>query len=567
MEFRIVPCGMDYDAAKNSADVLTSAKITPLVAGLSLITGYKIGESSQYLSSVLTTEDVDKLEYGSSIAVFSPTGAGKSWTIEQIALALSKDKQVIILTNRHACEIQLKQELSRKSGMNPIPAELLDNINISDNLKVMTYQKFVKICHCYNEKETVLFLDECHCFTEDAVFSTYPQQMIQFLHRNLDKTIRVYITATPEAVLPALWKLEAKDDSKLSPLTADNLNDFLRFTPVKSSTRIQMTYLMKSDWSYLTFKAYDPDNLVKLAEYLNSLAKDGKKSLIYINDIQKGKELQELLVESQHVYSDEDKKPELTEITENSRFDTSALITTKVAENGLSLHDEDLTNIIAETYDLTALQQIIGRARVSRKTPREITVLIPDYTASHLGSITGKIYMQIQEFNKAVNNPDFAMQYLPQPNPCIYYDALLKKPVVNEIGRQELQRQKDFVQTLRDEEAEQPHAFVRHVLEMYGKSTDNIDKIFIDYDNISDCKNRIHTAWETFKSSRKTDNDLNILKNTLMSACNETGAYGKELKSNIQINTINKILKFADIQDSLNPGETIFSINSPEENN
>jgi hypothetical protein len=52
-----------------------------------------------------------------------------------------------------------------------------------------------------------------------------------------------------------------------------------------------------------------------------------------------------------------------------------------------------------------------------------------------------------------------------------------------------------------------------------------------------------------------------------MSACNETGAYGKELKSNIQINTINKILKFADIQDSLNPGETIFSINSPEENN
>ena len=143
MEFRIVPCGMDYDAAKNSADVLTSAKITPLVAGLSLITGYKIGESSQYLSSVLTTEDVDKLEYGSSIAVFSPTGAGKSWTIEQIALALSKDKQVIILTNRHACEIQLKQELSRKSGMNPIPAELLDNINISDNLKVMTYQKFV----------------------------------------------------------------------------------------------------------------------------------------------------------------------------------------------------------------------------------------------------------------------------------------------------------------------------------------------------------------------------------------------------------------------------------------
>ncbi len=566
---KIVNLSLDIDrkTAEERTEELTSARLSPLIAGLSLITGYKIGGSSQYLSSVLTTEDVDKLEYGSSIAVFSPTGAGKSWTIEQIALALSKHKQVIILTNRHACEIQLKQELSRKSGMNPVPAELLDNITISDNLKIMTYQKFVKIYHHYNGKEIVLFLDECHCFTEDAVFSTYPQQMIEFLRSNLDKTIRIYITATPEAVLPILWKLEAKEDSELYPLTADNFKNFLNFTPGKSSTRIQMTYLMKSDWDYLNFKAYDPDNLVKLAEYLNSLAKDGKKSLIYINDIQKGKELQELLVESQHVYSDEDKKPELTEITENSRFDTSALITTKVAENGLSLHDEDLTNIIAETYDLTALQQIIGRARVSRKTPREITVLIPDYTASHLGSITGKIYMQIQEFDKAVNNPDFAMQYLPQPNPYIYYNAILKKPVVNEIGRQELQRQYDFIQSLRAEETEQSHAFICYVLETYGKSADNIDKIFIDYDNISDCKNRIHIAWETFKSSRKTENDLNILKNTLMSACNETGAYGKELKSNIQINTINKILKFADIQESLNPGETIFSINSPEENN
>lgn len=202
------------------------------------------------------------------------------------------------------------------------------------------YQKFAKISHHYNGKEVMLFLDECHCLAEDAVFSTYPQQVVQFLRRNLDKTTRIYITATPEAVLPSIWELESTSTSNLYPLTADHLNEFLRFTPTKSSTRLQMTYLMESDWSYLTFKTYDPDHAAALVEYLKTAAQNGKKSLIYINDIQKGQEMQELLGDSQHIYSDEDKRAELVEITANYRFESTALVMTKIAENGVS---EDLS--------------------------------------------------------------------------------------------------------------------------------------------------------------------------------------------------------------------------------
>jgi len=49
-------------------------------------------------------------------------------------------------------------------------------------------------------------------------------------------------------------------------------------------------------------------------------------------------------------------------------------IVTKVAENGWSIHDDNLSLIVAETCDMVELQQIIGRARVGRKKPREIQV-------------------------------------------------------------------------------------------------------------------------------------------------------------------------------------------------
>ncbi len=159
--------------------------------------------------------------------------------------------------------------------------------------------------------------------------------------------------------------------------------------------------------------------------------------------------------------------------------------------------------------------------------------------------------MQRQEFDRAAGNPDFAMQHLPQPSPYIYYDAIAKEPVLNQTGRDELQRQCDFIGQLRAEEAEQPHAFVRSVLTCYGKSTDNIEELSIQYDTIKACRDRICQAWEKYKASAHDAECLAVLKDELKNVCNETGAYSKELTSNIQIQTVNEILKFAGIEEKI----------------
>lgn len=549
---------MNPDDAKTSSIELTANINNPLFSALSLVTGYELGESDEYLVSIINGKDVDKLEYGESVCIFSPTGSVKTNAIVQIAYTLEKQGKIIFLTNRCACKIQLIKDFLKKYGIKEIPEELTDKLKLTENIEIMTYQDFVKKRHRYHRKKFLLICDECHCFAEDSTFSVYPQQMINFLKSNLDNTKRIYLTATPDDVLPIIWDVEALSDKKLYPLTKDNFRDFLRNTPVADSTRIRHTYIMKSDWNYLTFKAYAPDKKENLIEYINKSCSNGQKALVFINDIASGSELKEQLANCQHIYSDEDKKAELHEIAINEKFMPETLITTKVAENGLSLHDEKLLLIVAETYDTITLQQIIGRARVNRRNPREITVLIPDYSLSNLGSIEGKLYMQLKEFQKAVENPDFAMQYLPQPNPYVYYDAILKKPVVNYIGYQQLQKQIDFIHSLKKSEQEEPHAFIRKVLSIYGKNTDSIDEMFIDYDTTKDCKQRILSAWEIFKSSDKDAEALKELKKSLKEACNETSAYSKELKSNIQIDTINEILRFAGINKRILPERRIF---------
>ena len=58
-----------------------------------------------------------------------------------------------------------------------------------------------------------------------------------------------------------------------------------------------------------------------------------------------------------------------------------------------------------------------------------------------------------------------------------------------------------------------------------------------------------------------TDPDaLKALKEELKAACNETGAYPKELKSNIQIDTVNDILLFAGIHEIVSPEIRRFEI-------
>ena len=75
MPIMIYPEKMDPAAVSAHAAEIANVK-NPMLASLCLITGSTLGGSKEYLTSIINAKDVDKLEYGESLCVFSPTGSG-----------------------------------------------------------------------------------------------------------------------------------------------------------------------------------------------------------------------------------------------------------------------------------------------------------------------------------------------------------------------------------------------------------------------------------------------------------------------------------------------------------
>lgn len=528
---------------------------------LSLVSDFKVGGEKQYIGQVVDFNKMPNL--GESMIIAAPTGSGKTKAI--IKIINNADVPVVYLTNRVATLWQFKEDFIKASTNIDVPMEMIDIVSMGENITALTYQKFAEIAYQYKDKECMIILDEVHCLLEDATFSVYPEKFIRYLKSNLDNTSRIYLTATPDAVSPGIAYVECTSgtDKALQTITWD--------TEVKSvfsgyayyTTRVKMVYSVKSNWDYIDFKLYAPDDTKELTDYIKATNAGGIKSLIYINDINKGKALQEALGNAQHVYSYDDKRKDIAEIAKNEKFADKNLITTKVAENGISLHDDELNLIVVETLDLITLQQVIGRARVNRKKPRKITVLIPDYSYTDIGNAIASISVQLKKAKEAAENPDNALEYAAEYPALVYYDSKIKKPVVNSMTIKSLEYQLSFLKALR-EEKEAPHAFAQKVLEAYDKSTVITDDMLLSYDRITDFKSKASSAFDEYMNSEKNAEALDKLKAALKDACNSTKIYndGKTISSNIQLSTVNDILKSAGIEFEIKPKIEIYGVST-----
>lgn len=522
---------------------------------LSLVSDFKVGDEKQYIGQVVDLNKVPKL--GESMIIAAPTGSGKTKAITNIIK--NTDVPVVYLNNRIAPLLQFEKDYIKATKNIDVPIEMIDIVSLGENITALTYQKFAEIAYQYKGKECMIILDEVHCLLEDATFSVYPEKFIRYLKSNLNNTSRIYLTATPDAVSPGIAYVEctSEADKALSTMTWDTEVKSVRYGYAYYDTRVKIVYSVKTNWDYIDFKLYSPDDTKELTDYIKTANENGIKSLIYINDINKGKALQEALGNTQHVYSDDDKRKDIAEIAKNERFTDKNLITTKVAENGISLHDDELNLIVVETLDLITLQQVIGRARVNRKKPRKITVLIPDYSYTDIGNAIASISVQLKKAKAAAENPDNALEYADEYPALVYYDSKAKKPVVNSMAIKSLEYQLRFLKDLRDDE-ENIHAFAQKVLETYDKSTVITDDMFLSYDRITDFKSKVSSAFDEYMNSEKNAEALDKLKAALKDACNSTKIYndGKIISSNIQLSTVNDILKSAGVSYEINPKDS-----------
>lgn len=507
---------------------------SPNMQELSRWSKFTIGSEDKYFSEYFGLEELNRLMLGRSIIVSAPVGSGKTQAF--IKTAIKYDDDVVILTNRSSSCLQIKRDVLKELGVDVRGwSETAIDRAKTNQISVMTYQALSKYENYQKfRKGTVLIMDEVQYLLNDATFSNIPMQIYDIIRCNLDNTKRVYVSATMEEVAPVIYDIERLDGKKLIPSPQFN---FLH-------SRIDHLYFMIGSWNNLTFRFYEYSDLEKLADTLNQSASENIKSAVFLRSKARGSLLKEKLNDSQFVYSSEEEQEELNDIVLNERFSSDCLIATKVMENGVSIHDDNIGIIVIEEIDPVSFVQFLGRVRVKRRNPRPLVVMIPDYTASELKVVSRQCYETLNVIHRVMESPEVCMKYYERYAPFVYYSD--NGPRANMLAQTKISLFKKHIDTLIEDN--EPHAHIRFILRLLGLPETIEDCQFLNYDDISVFKDGVKAAYQKFADSPMLKENRDILAKELIQVVKKTKCYKKKITgSQLQLDTINDILANAGI--------------------
>ena len=294
----------------------------------------------QYISDLITSENIDNWTSDKIVFIEGPTGRGKSHFIKHTLSDHNPFKKILILVNRTIIKKQSKKELLR--------------VDI-DNITIITYQHLATLIL---EKKTAEFegynyiiCDEAHHFCEESEFIFNTDVSFNWVMRQ--SGIKIFMTATAYFIKNYLTK-ELK-------LEIDH-------------------YHIKNEYEFIE-KLYFFENDDVIKKLLFDLPSDEKA--IYFTNAKKAHEMSELLEscafycsKNNYDYSRYVNSEVVAYIEENEKFEEQVLCTTKVMDTGVNIKDDFIRHIIVDIADLSSIIQCIGRKRI--KGSEKIIVYIKD---------------------------------------------------------------------------------------------------------------------------------------------------------------------------------------------
>ena len=349
-------------------------------------------------------ETVDRWGSKQPVFISAQTGRGKNYFVENALLPyireLNHDKntrqKVLILSNRIALSLQMKDRL--KQGLldqgeddgEELYSYSQHNKNVlgAEYADVLSYQGFLNRLeelkkaqglrkNKYGEtkqKEASKYLfvicDEAHFFTSDSMFNPYTDRILQGITKTFKNAIRVYMTATPDECTDHILRYEKES-----------------FSPDYPEKRV--LYDFKRDYDYLDIIPYS-----KIEELYEAIeGNDRENWLIFIDDIEKGRELREDLENTidtlkHRVYAVSAKSKNETIYQEMVRDETinvvlkpkkekekaRVLIATSVIDNGVNFRN--IHNVVITDISKVKVLQMVGRARVDLEQGQRVTLYL-----------------------------------------------------------------------------------------------------------------------------------------------------------------------------------------------
>lgn len=325
--------------------------------------------------------EYEQWDNGDIVLISAPTGSGKTYFILHVYLryAIQKNYRILYLVNRRILKEQIERDIETYS------------INIRPFIDVVTYQTLEQSIRDNTAQRftyyNIVVADEAHYFLSDVTFNTSTQLSYNWIEGEYREKIRIYILATLDNLYEYMKNRQALTPSPLlSPsktlqsniyrFYVNGMNKFLacRPRPLKlCEYRVNRDY---KDISVRILSSYE--DIVREVK----TSKNTEKWIIFVDNIALGKKLLEQITEpfdNEKVVLKEDEDViflsadyrnqsvglgEVNKITSEQKQSAKVLICTSVMDNGISLKDEELRNIVIIIDTEEEFIQMLGRKRL-----------------------------------------------------------------------------------------------------------------------------------------------------------------------------------------------------------
>lgn len=398
------------------------------------------------------------------ILIDGRTGIGKTTFVyeELLSDAISKRKNLLIISNRIALSTQQKLEIIKHLGL-PLGRYLTEEglINQEDfgAVRIITYHRLPAFLSDYKNRGwrgNLLYViaDECHFFMADSLYNDLCDYYLKLITERFSNAIRIYLTATSWDVLAPLAKAEK-----------DNYPIFLPQTywpPEREFIR----YIFPAEYSNYRLHFFE-----NLRDLVQPIADDpASKWLIFVDNKEQGAALKEMLEPNADFISRESKHTQTwMDVVYNSCYEKQVLITTAVLDSGVNILDDNVHHVVLITDDRTSFMQMLGRKRC--KPGEQVDLWVQELSTNKIARRRAECKELLSEMERydapqiaPEANQRLAREIWRKGNPKLYSLFSLSKGRLyrNELAYLYLKNRSEYLEALT------PSGFREHVYSWLG---------------------------------------------------------------------------------------------------
>lgn len=397
--------------------------------------------TKQYISDIITKEEISKWKLGEKYLIRSGTGSGKSYWVKNVLYdyCMERNRKILFLSNRTILKNQNEEDLGNKK------LEIIKTANYQYiESKIISGRK--DLDYFFDPFKVIVF-DEAHYFHVDSAFNRQTDVILNYLSNPPENKIIIVITATPQILL--------------------------RYYDFKKEN----IYNLKTNYDYIEKLSFYTKE--RVPEMVVQNLPDNEKA-IYFGDASQAWQLKNnfedaifICAKGNRLYREKEMKKSVAEIVEKSYFSEKLLCTTKVLDNGVNIIDSQLKTIIIDTLEPLTFIQELGRKRIINSNDK-----INLYVRNQHNGIVNFNYMKIRDQLNSLADfenmtPD---EFIKKYRKRVYADVIDNDFEVNIAKKQNLFFLFDIYEKMKSEE----DGYKKFICSILGKDYEQIKSISED---------------------------------------------------------------------------------------